>query len=261
MDSASITFGTVEDGKVEGNERFRLSFLEDAANPFGWSFDPVIVTILDDDSAPVIGTVRLEARENRTAVGRLEASDADGGALTWRLAGGADAGLFELSGDGVLSLRTARTLAAPGDADGDGTYALEVEVSDGDNPVSGALAVELVEFKVPPDAPTNVVASQEVEAVELTWTEPLLDGGSAITGYEYRQRKKETEGYGPWQEIPGAAAGTEGHTVAGLDGGVRYVFELRAVNAQGKGAASRPASATPFAVLAPDAPGRLAATG
>ena len=111
------------------------------------------------------------------------------------------------------------------------------------------------------NAPTNVVASQEVEAVELTWTEPLFDGGSAITGYEYRQRKEETHGYGPWQEIPGAAAGTDHHTVAGLDGGTRYVFELRAVNAQGKGAASRPASATPFAVLAPDAPGRLAATG
>ena len=73
---------------------------------------------------------------------------------------------------------------------------------------------------------------------------PEDDGGSAITDYEYR-----IDGKGEW--ISTGSTDTT-HTVAGLDNGTVYTFEVRAVNRNRKRRASNRFEATPRMPLALD---------
>ena len=83
--------------------------------------------------------------EGTTAVDTLTAEDQDSAAadLEWSKAGGADADDFTLSTDGVLAFAAAKDYENPDDADGDRTYEVTVQVSDGDNPVTADIRVTL----------------------------------------------------------------------------------------------------------------------
>jgi glucose/arabinose dehydrogenase len=59
------------------------------------------------------------------------ATDADGDALTFSLAGGADQARFRISPAGALSFDTPPDFEDPADADGDNVYAVRIGVSDG----------------------------------------------------------------------------------------------------------------------------------
>ena len=78
-----------------------------------------------------------------------------------------------------------------------------------------------------PGAPGNLTAVGGDGEVVLSWEAPTSDGGTAITDYEYR-----LDGTDPWIST-GSTATT--HTVAGLDNGTEYTFEVRAVNVAGAG--------------------------
>ena len=81
--------------------------------------------------------------EGTTAVATLTAEDQDSAAadLEWSKAGGADAGRFTLSAVGVLTFAAAPDYENPDDADGDRTYEVTVQVSDGDNTDMATLEV------------------------------------------------------------------------------------------------------------------------
>ncbi|TCP39551.1 SdrD B-like domain-containing protein [Rhodovulum marinum] len=82
------------------------------------------------DNVPADGEVCID--ENTTAVLDLDASDADGDSLTYAIAGGADAALFEIDAHtGELRFKAAPDYEAPADAGGDNVYEVEVKVSDG----------------------------------------------------------------------------------------------------------------------------------
>ncbi len=113
-----------------------------------------------------------------------------------------------------------------------------------------------------PDAPASLNATAGDTQVSLDWTAPASDGGSAVTGYEYRYK---TTGEFPdeWTNVPdGSDSGSDrsdetSYTVTGLDNGVLHTFEVRAVNLVGEGA---PASATSTPATVPGAPASLNAT-
>ncbi len=80
--------------------------------------------------------------------------------------------------------------------------------------------------------------------VELSWTAPA-DGGSSITGYEYRKKESDfgSDDTFPdtWTPIAMSAPGevhAMKYTVTGLTNRTYYLFELRAVNANGAGSVS-----------------------
>ena len=106
-----------------------------------------------------------------------------------------------------------------------------------------------------PGAPTAVTGSPLDGAVALSWTAPLSDGGSAITGYQV------TPYVGTTAETPiltGSSATS--HTVTGLINGTAYTFRVAAINAVGTGlesAASAPVTPTSGAAL-PGAPTNVA---
>ena len=104
-----------------------------------------------------------------------------------------------------------------------------------------------------PDVPTDVVASRGDGSADLTWTVPVVDNGSAVTGYvvEY-SNDGET-----WVSVPDAVAGSS-TTVTGLVNGTSYIFHVAAVNGMGQGGFSD-ASAAVVPAGIPDAPSDVVA--
>jgi predicted phage tail protein len=90
-----------------------------------------------------------------------------------------------------------------------------------------------------PGAPQNLIAApHKTKGVNLTWSVPLANGGSAITGYSiYRGTAS-----GSLIFLTGVTNVTSYHD-ASTKKGVRYYYVVRAVNALGEGATSNEASA------------------
>ena len=89
--------------------------------------------------------------------------------------------------------------------------------------------------------------------IDLSWLVPY-DGGSAITGYEWR---RSIDGGGTWPDT-GSVGAVPAATQNGLTNGQEYTYQVAATNAVGTGAWSASASATPVDV--PDAPTGLVVT-
>ena len=103
----------------------------------------VLVGCADEDSsnastmvantAPELGAdAAVSVPENTTQVVTVSGTDADGDSLTYDVAGGADAALFQINaGTGELSFLLAPNFEEPSDADGNNVYEVSVSVSDG----------------------------------------------------------------------------------------------------------------------------------
>ena len=124
---------------------------------------------------------------------------------------------------------------------------------------NGILAVGsttvLNQVSAAPSAPTNLMAEPAPDetpqlAVDLSWTAPNSDGGSAITSHQYRY-KVGSGSLGGWTTIANSAANganATSFTVTGLSAVnnalTTFEFEVRAINDNGNGAESDPATAT-----------------
>ena len=111
-----------------------------------WSVAGTGQTITLQEAAPEItSATTFTVDEETTAVATLTATDADADPLMWSIptAGGTDAAQFTLSSAGVLAFAAAPDYENPDDADGDRTYEITVQVSDGDNPVTADIRVTL----------------------------------------------------------------------------------------------------------------------
>ena len=82
-----------------------------------------------------------------------------------------------------------------------------------------------------PISEIGLTASGGDRAVSLNWNRPSDDGGSPIIRYEYRYAAVG-EKWSDWENVGARATGV---TVGNLVNGLEYVFEVRAVNALGKG--------------------------
>ncbi len=180
-------------------------------------------------AAPVVsGPVLHAVVEGDTAVATLAATDADTAAerLSWRLSGGSDASHFALGGSGSLSFVSAKDYEAPDDADGDGTYAVSVEVSDGLRSGSASLSVALVNRNEAPTAEAGPDQSDVAAGATVTLsgsaTDP--DAGDALT-YAWTQVS------GASVELSSSAAASA--TFAAPASGGALTFRLRATDAGG----------------------------
>ncbi len=81
--------------------------------------------------------------ENQTNVVTVNASDPDASTnLTYSLSGD-DSSLFSISSSGVLTFSSAPDYEAPGDADGDNNYQVNIVVSDGSLSVTQAITIQV----------------------------------------------------------------------------------------------------------------------
>ena len=86
-----------------------------------------------------------------------------------------------------------------------------------------------------PGAPVGpLVGTPGVNQVVLSWSAPVSDGGSPITGYQVWLRVGEGD---PWSLVTwDTGSSAPGYTVAGLVAGTGYQFAVRANNAVGESA-------------------------
>ena len=112
-------------------------------------------------------------------------------------------------------------------------YAFEVRALNGAGP--GAAATTVATPLGMPSVPESLTATPGDGEVFLEWTAPADDGGSPVTGYEYRYAAGDGVPDGTlWQD-----AGTElSTTVTGLENETRYAVEVRALNRAGPGETS-----------------------
>ena len=97
-----------------------------------------------------------------------------GAAVTWDLSG-ADASLFDLSTNGVLTFKASPNYEMPGDADKDNTYEVTVGAKDADNN-RGTEEVEVKVANVNEDGTVTLSAAQPRVGVPLTASLTDIDG-------------------------------------------------------------------------------------
>ena len=102
-----------------------------------------------------------------------------------------------------------------------------------------------------PGAPTGLTATGNSQAqIDLSWSAPLNDGGSAITAYDLRYIETSADetmdsNWTVVQDVWTTGSGGLQYTVTGLTGGTQYDVQVRAVNAAGDGPWSATATGTP----------------
>ena len=107
-----------------------------------------------------------------------------------------------------------------------------------------------------PGAPMSLAIETGNKTLRVSWTAPT-GHVNPITGYEYRTKPTSNTDWGGWASITGSNATTTTADLTVATNGVSHDAQIRAVNADGKGAASTTVAGTPSAV--PSAPAGLTA--
>ncbi|MGI0018774.1 MAG: fibronectin type III domain-containing protein [Nitrosotalea sp.] len=106
-----------------------------------------------------------------------------------------------------------------------------------------------------PSAPTDLSAkAMSHSKINLSWTAPVNNGNSAITGYKI---ERSTDGGSTWKTIASDTGSTAtAYSSTGLAPNTTYTYQVSAINAIGTSSASSTASATtplfgPIKILGP----------
>ena len=107
----------------------------------------------------------------------------------------------------------------------------------GDSDWTSASALTLANPIAAPAAPVGISSTAGSGSVTLTWSAPVFNGGAAVTGYEYRYQKDDSD---RWTSFTSNNVDLANRTVtvSGLTPGDAYDFEVAAVNTQGRGEAA-----------------------
>ncbi|MFL0648570.1 cadherin domain-containing protein, partial [Cylindrospermopsis raciborskii UAM/DH-BiRr] len=160
----SLTFKTPPDfeakGSAAGTNAYSVTVTAtDSGGLTATQAVTINVTNVDEIGNPpvITSSSTFSVAENSTAVGNITATDADGNTLTYSINGGADQSLFNInSTTGALSFVTAPNFEAPTDVGADNRYNLQIQVTDGNNPVTQILIIDVTNVN---EAPTDLTLS------------------------------------------------------------------------------------------------------
>jgi hypothetical protein len=131
----------------------------------------VAVTNINEGVSIVSGAA-FAAAENQMTVGSVVGADLDGTAVTYALAGGADAALFSIDAvTGILRFANAPNFEAPADAGADNVYDVNVSVTDGSFSVTQSVAVSVANVNEAPTITSTaaaVVAENQITVATVT---------------------------------------------------------------------------------------------
>ena len=108
------------------------------------------------------------------------------------------------------------------------------------------LWVEVVSAQsdVVPGTPTSVATTSSNAEATVTWSAPITNGGTAVTGYSVAWASNAVQGMTSGSAVVTAA--TTAYRLTGLVNGVTYTFTVTATNVAGNGAASTSVAAVPY---------------
>ncbi len=88
-----------------------------------------------------------------------------------------------------------------------------------------------------PGLPASISIKPGIKLLQLSWTVPLDNGGSAVSGYDLRYRDNEDPNPADaWVEVFNFWVGGDlKYEIAGLDNGTKYDVQIRALNIAGAG--------------------------
>ena len=126
-------------------------------------------------------------------------------------------------------------------------YTFKVVATNAAGPgAASAASASVVPYTIP-GAPTAVLGVAGNASVAVSWTAPISDGGSAITGYTATAYTAAGVAISPARTCSPSPATALSCTVGGLLNGTAYTFRVVARNTAGAGAVSAAsASVTPF---------------
>ena len=122
--------------------------------------------------------------------------------------------------------------------------------SDTQNNCSGAVTVIVSATASVPNSPTGLTATANGQTrIDLSWSEPSDDSGSAITGY----RVEVSTNRSSWSDLVSNTGSTNtSYSHTGLTAGSTRHYRVSAINSTGTGSASNTDSATTETASAPD---------
>jgi len=209
--------------------------------------DPVAVTVIDDDSGVSVTADRTSVNEGEDIDFILTRTGNTDSAITVDLSV-SQRGSFLLSDQlGVRSvsigagITTARvTVRTDNDTVRENAGSVTVALNSGTGYLVGsprAATVSVQDDDGPPGQPVNLAAQELDESVRLTWS-AAPTGDAPVLDYSYRVRRSDRSTWDPdWTTLSGGS-GRSNHTVSDLTNGQEYVFQVRARNATGDGAAA-----------------------
>ena len=227
--------GAVLDGTID------IDFQRIIENP---TINGIEILFLGDPNANalpvIISAATFELLENATSVGTVAATDVDGDALTYAIAGGVDAANFSIDpSTGALSFNAAPDFEVPTDDGADNIYDVTVSVTDGTDTVTQDIAVTVtdVDESIPTnDAPvidpiaditidellvaSTVITASDVDADAITLSLSLEDeNGVPVTDFTFTDNSDGTGNF-DWTtpDVAGPGAGTYTATVTASDG-------------------------------------------
>lgn len=127
------------------------------------------------------------------------------------------------------------------------TYFVKLKaVNSVDAGVNESSALSFTTHGTPTSAPTSLSATPSTTTVSISFTDPVSNGGSAITNYQYALSTNGGSSYGAYSALSPADA-TSPITISGLTVSTTYFVKLRAVNTYGAGVESSAISFTTIA--------------
>ena len=206
----------------------------------GWSAAGTGSTNTPANNAPEfsLATTTREVPENLASgqdVGAvLTATDSDMDTLTYTLEG-TDAASFDIvSTSGQIRTKAGVTY----DHETTSSYSVTVKADDGNGGTDTiAVTITVTDIDEPPDKPasepTVTATVGSTTSLDVSWTEPGLNGGPEITGYQlqYQSRASATDawsGVADWTHT-GTATMT---TITGLTADTEYQVRVQALNGE-----------------------------
>jgi VCBS repeat-containing protein len=192
--TGALAFASVPDFEnpvdADTNNSYVVQVTADDGNG-GTTSQTITATVNNVNEAPVItsdggtDTAAVNVAENSTAVTTVTATDADAGAvLSYSIAGGVDALKFAIdAGTGALTFKASPDFEAPTDAGGNNVYDVTVQISDGINTDTQAIAVSVTNTNDNSPVITsgsNFSVTENTTAV-TTVTATDADAGSTLT--------------------------------------------------------------------------------
>ena len=198
---AEIRKAIYDTARQPGSDQSRVR-----TDDFGWgiiqphaAIEALGAMVGDTNAAPQFtSSPQLSVAENSTGAGSITAIDEDDIITGYTLSGGADQGLFDLSGAGAVEFSDAPDYESPSDADGDNTYEFSVSVSSGVGNRARAseqsILVVVTDTDEPPETPAAPTLDPAAAAIAVSWLEP---GGTGPPVDDYDVQFRELEATHP----------------------------------------------------------------